>query len=567
MFGLVIVLSTSDRDDSLVAEFPKQEMHMVMGRMARWSVFVFGFATLIGAFSTRAAAQVPSTCAPNRTFYIDFSSGSDSNPATKASPWKHHPLMSGWTGSYSHAAGDCFVFRGNVTWDGSAFQGATAMHIQVGGVAGNPDYYGADPTWGTGGAWAQPVFSGCPAGGCSVPTQADCCLIVLDADFVIIDNIEMRDMFCSLGNQAPGGCGAIYVRSAHHDMKFTNLHIHRWWLEQSPSSPQVTDGAYGGIDHIESGAGVNVDNNFADFNKIHNDDGGVLNVSGTLVQYPACCGYPLRGIQKWRRNEIFGTSDVSLYGGEEVAYNYIHDVISVSALPIRVANSQSTNAVTDWAWQGSSNLISRPCYVHHNYIVNTQTNAYSIYIGPSTRGLAGNPVSCFVYNNIIIGSEFGIGIDPQGMGPLGSGTPLDVIMFNNTVEMHNASGFINVPRSGDGPVRTIDSSNNHCIIDGAACFSGITRTATDLETSHATADNQGYHSGNSFAPSTSGSAGVTRGVQVLCAGCPDANLGFSSTQGGRFAFRTVPRSVNWDIGAYQFTVGPNAPTNLTATPH
>ena len=81
------------------------------------------------------------------TYYIDYASGADgNNGAAKATPLKHHPYMTGWTGSYSHSAGDRFIFKGGVTWPNACFP----LTVQAGGASGTPDYYGVDATWYTG---------------------------------------------------------------------------------------------------------------------------------------------------------------------------------------------------------------------------------------------------------------------------------------------------------------------------------------------------------------------------------------------------------------------------------
>src|SRR5579862_904931 len=106
---------------------------------------------LIGFTSLPAAAQ------SGRTFYIDYASGSNSNPGTKASPWKSHPYMqagAGCTGggtapAYSHQAGDHFIFKGGVTWPAACF----TLDIRAGGNSGAQDYYGVDQSWYSGGAW------------------------------------------------------------------------------------------------------------------------------------------------------------------------------------------------------------------------------------------------------------------------------------------------------------------------------------------------------------------------------------------------------------------------------
>lgn len=39
------------------------------------------------------------------TYYIDYTVGLDANNGTaKETPWKRHPYMQGWTGSYNHSA-------------------------------------------------------------------------------------------------------------------------------------------------------------------------------------------------------------------------------------------------------------------------------------------------------------------------------------------------------------------------------------------------------------------------------------------------------------------------------
>src|SRR6185437_16243804 len=112
--------------------------------------------TLIGFVTLPAGAQT------GRTFYIDYDSGSNSNPGTKASPWKTHPFMqtnSSCTGNgsaptYTHNAGDRFILKGGVSWPATCFE----MNIAVGGTSGSADYYGVDKTWYTGASFSDPIF-------------------------------------------------------------------------------------------------------------------------------------------------------------------------------------------------------------------------------------------------------------------------------------------------------------------------------------------------------------------------------------------------------------------------
>jgi hypothetical protein len=100
-----------------------------------------------------AASQARAT-----TYYVDFVGGSDANAGTsKAAPWKCAPGMKGFTGGYTHAAGDQFVFKGGVTWP----HGVLPLHILYSGAPGAVDAYGGlDTTWYSGAAWSQPKFDG-----------------------------------------------------------------------------------------------------------------------------------------------------------------------------------------------------------------------------------------------------------------------------------------------------------------------------------------------------------------------------------------------------------------------
>jgi hypothetical protein len=51
------------------------------------------------------------------TYYLDFSTGVDSNNGTSTTtPWKHAPGMNGWTGSATLSNGDTVILKGGVTW-------------------------------------------------------------------------------------------------------------------------------------------------------------------------------------------------------------------------------------------------------------------------------------------------------------------------------------------------------------------------------------------------------------------------------------------------------------------
>ena len=95
------------------------------------------------------------------TYYIDYSTGLDSNNGTaKATPWKHHPYMATWSGTYSHSAGDVFIFKGGDTWLWTSGDHLFPLTLVAGGSAGNVDTYTSDPTWYVGGSFTLPILDG-----------------------------------------------------------------------------------------------------------------------------------------------------------------------------------------------------------------------------------------------------------------------------------------------------------------------------------------------------------------------------------------------------------------------
>lgn len=90
-----------------------------------------------------------------RTFYIDYTGGSNSNTVTQAqskvTPWKTWPgAAAGCTGGtaisgYTYQTGDDFVFKGNVEWVAACFP----LNISNGGSSGSglTQWGGLDATW------------------------------------------------------------------------------------------------------------------------------------------------------------------------------------------------------------------------------------------------------------------------------------------------------------------------------------------------------------------------------------------------------------------------------------
>lgn len=161
------------------------------------------------------------------TFYIDYATGNDSNGGTtRTSPWKHCPAMQPFSGSYTHAAGDLFIFKGGVTWPNAALP----LYITVGGTSETPDIYGVDFTWFTGPSWSRPVFDG---EGIAFTNHAGNRGNVIwikgsKSANITIDNIEIKNfVYNNPITTNTSDCNSVYIDSSAN-VWLKNLFIHDW---------------------------------------------------------------------------------------------------------------------------------------------------------------------------------------------------------------------------------------------------------------------------------------------------------------------------------------------------
>jgi hypothetical protein len=106
-----------------------------------------GMAGSGGSAGTAGAAG--SAGGTGATFYVSFTSGSDSNPGTPDLPWKNCPGMIGWSGSALLTPGDTVYFKNTDAWSYTLNASYSAFLVLEGGVT----YDGS--TWGSG---AHAVF-------------------------------------------------------------------------------------------------------------------------------------------------------------------------------------------------------------------------------------------------------------------------------------------------------------------------------------------------------------------------------------------------------------------------
>jgi hypothetical protein len=174
----------------LKSAMPELRFRFLLSRL-RWS---YGGLLYSGRRSFRAEAAafcflLLSWGASAGTYYVDYSTGSDANAGTSTNAaWQHHPYMTGWTGSYTHTAGDQFIFRGGVTWPSSCWR-LTAL---AGGSSSGQDYYGISSNWFAGSSWTQPAFDGGAATNSVFWLQS--------RNFITIDNLHFTNFSCQVDN-------------------------------------------------------------------------------------------------------------------------------------------------------------------------------------------------------------------------------------------------------------------------------------------------------------------------------------------------------------------------------
>jgi hypothetical protein len=148
------------------------------------------------------------------TYYIDFASGSDSNSGTtQAAPWKRAPGMNGFAGSYTHSAGDHFIFVGGVTWDSTIAK----WNISNSGAPGTPDYYGVDKTWYKGSSWTRPIFDGGSQN--PIPSALMKGYWYVTGSYITFDNLQVQNF--GVSGIAQGNYGIWFWND--HDITVQNM--------------------------------------------------------------------------------------------------------------------------------------------------------------------------------------------------------------------------------------------------------------------------------------------------------------------------------------------------------
>jgi hypothetical protein len=436
------------------------------------------------------------------TYYIDFESGSDTQTGqTQQEAFKRHPFMNGFTGAYTHHAGDRFIFKGGVLWPSSCFSAT----VSLGGTESLPDYWGAEKAWFSGASWKKPVFDGQN----SALAHSQTIISINSVSYITFDNFEIKGLL--INSNVNFGFASIYIYHAAH-ITLRNCYIHDWTIDAGVTH----DDMFGGI--IGNNTPGTTNGNVVDSCIISDSLNG------------GASGLGVRSIDTLKNCVIHDVPNAALGAFSCIFNNVIHDVHG-SFDP-----AQHENALYVFGWNNGSG----PASIYNNIIYNA--DVMSLYVAPGWNQ-GGTIGTVFIYNNVICKCARGIEVDPENAT---AQTAMYVYLYNNTVE----GGFRITPRSSVPPVTKLVLENNHFISEAngnPALYndknSGAVASVTDtnnLTMTHAVATPQGFSGSTFFAPTQASAGTVDKGIDLSPLFHTDI-LGTSR-----------PRGRAWDIGAFEF---------------
>ncbi|MGZ6472948.1 MAG: hypothetical protein ACXWRZ_17400 [Bdellovibrio sp.] len=361
------------------------------------------------------------TAANATTYYIDFSGGSDTNTGTsKTTPWKRHPYMNGFSGSYSHQAGDRFIFKGGVSWLSSVFP----LAISSGGDSSASDYYGVDKSWYVGANWTRPIFDG----GGTVNNFRN--FVIISSSYVTLDNFDMKNYYW---NASTGGYGTAYIIHGNYSyIHITNNYLHGW--SHSADAADDLDLLLG---NYPPDTGNIFDSNIIDGEIAGADSGMAIHNGAGIISNNIIRNMPNGILPCSERTEIVGNT----LGPFNLSFDNRHE-----------------NAIEPLG--GQTTLI-------YNNVIHG-ARGVTVFVGQPS-------VKSYIFNNVIY-DDSPINPIPILVDGRGSQT-FQAFIFNNTLQ-HGGANISYV-----GLNFTIDARNNFLIdggIDGAATqISNLILTPTD----------------------------------------------------------------------------------------
>ena len=415
------------------------------------------------------------------TYYIDWDSGSDSNNGTSTNtPWKHHPFMNGWTGSYTHVAGDDYIFKGGVTWTNAAF----SFEILVGGTSSNRDVYGpGDKSWFSGGSWSRPIFDmeNAAIGSPATNNSGSPIFIGNAAEYVTVDNFEIKNHLIS------GSGGKTYEGGIKMDgtdnVTISNNFIHDWDISNRP--------------YLNNGVS-NIEDSFF---------GGITNFGSTPVIGRVITLNHIRGPVL---PDDKGAGGCFTQHSNELSFNECH---IVSTGFFGVINQVNNNLIYDMKDSYDPDFHENGIWIMPNQATVYNNVMHDICCGTavySVVGWNGAVGTHKIYNNVLYNNApIDILIDPSGSNSTNSQNT-SVEIYNNTAQSGTGVSVRIVSRPFG--IGSLTIRNNHWITENidatciaqTGCQSPITLVeSNNLTQTSAVAASQGYVQGSDLTTATS----------------------------------------------------------------
>lgn len=518
--------------------------------MVRRTAFIVALVVALIEF-----ASLPAAAQSGRTFYIDYASGSNSNPGTKTSPWKTHPYMSHSAGcdsssgpAYTHAAGDRFIFKGGVTWPAACF----TLTVAAGGTASAQDYYGVDQTWFNGSSWTRPLWDINYISVYYVVNASSS-----DSGYTTFDNIEIQHQ--GIQANVAEGYDSQEAFNFYYGATGTileNLYIHDWATSNEINTGICNPSSGGCLTNYDIGA-VHGSQNKVD----PGPTAGIRLLNSTITDQN---GYLYSG--GVRKNIPFGGACVGCYevSGDTFSYTMAacFDVLlchdsefsHVDAGLIELYDSSIHSQVIEDDGAGNSTVYNN--YIHDN---------------PAAVTMLLCPGSPF-FNNVVSNStnQPPLRIDADFCYATSPASATENV-YNNTFDCTATGGCIRYTRTGE-TYGTVNEYNNIYINGGVSVEATITHYnhSNNYTMGTSEANSYGFTSANKYDPSSSDSNIVAQGTN-LSSSCSAALVPLCNDTAGAawFGGSSAARLTQWDLGAYQFSPQsssrPNPPSNLTAT--
>lgn len=454
------------------------------------------------------------------TYFVDCEGGLDGNNGTSTStPWKRHPAMMGFTGTYAHQVGDAFIFKGGVTWTNGCFP----MRLyNWGGGASARDYIGVTNTWFKGGAWSRPIFD---SGGTPISpgiSNSNLFIGIFVQNGFKIDNIEFTGGFWDT-NSSTYPFGGIFVYQSTN-ISIGNCLFHNW----SHSGITAVDEYRIVIAHADClHYGTEFTNNVIDGTFDGGKSGVALYNWGGLIANNVVSNMSngmLLGLNPVATNNWIGPINLSYYYDPNASPTNNHE--NLLELIGGTYGPSATNGFQ----------------IMNNHIFGSSAGGTAVVV-LSIGGRSAEPgtVSGYICNNIIwdVGRQC-IDLDSRYCN-------ITAYVYNNTLYAPPSGAYPNLEVANNTNVTVVvDARNNHLIagtihtnyINTYTAQSNLFQTANAAYVS-------GYTNSNYFAPVAWNQPTPKAGTNLT----GQANVIFTTDILG------VPRQLTglWDVGAYTAT--------------